>query len=111
MITAQPSERRRHPRVPANCAAKMFFPSSLHFGVGCTTDVSAGGALVRVERSRSLRPGDRVEVAIASGRGASGVVRAEDLWPGEVVRVIPIDCHEQAIAVRFDQPTALPIAA
>jgi hypothetical protein len=102
-------DRRRHPRFPGAHATKVFLPRSLRFAGAETSDLSAGGALLRVDRSRALKAGDEVELAIAHAEEA--VAAAALMRRARVVRVIPMDHYHQAVAVEFAVPDAPATAA
>ncbi len=103
------SDRRRHPRFPGAHAAKVFLPRALRFAGAETADLSASGALLRVDRSRTLSTGDEVEIAIAHANEA--VAAAALMRRARVVRVLPMDHYHQAVAVEFAVPDSAAAAA
>lgn len=106
------SDRRQHPRTTATRPAKVFLPSALRYAPAQTSDVSAGGALVCVERARALKAGDVIEVVSAADRySQGGVIESKSMVRGRIVRVTPMDHHQQAVAIRFDEPQTLAAAA
>ncbi|RMH24901.1 MAG: PilZ domain-containing protein [Planctomycetota bacterium] len=98
------ADRRRHPRRPFVRPCKVQRAGEVRAGAGETTNISAGGALIRVAGADRLRAGERVRVAVAWD--AQGVVTTGSLLPARVVRVVPIDFHHQAVAVQYDRPLA-----
>lgn len=92
-------ERRRHPRTNAVRAAKVFLPEALRFAPAQTTDVSVGGALLCVDRARSLSPGDLIEVLVPPPGAA--IAEAKDMTLARVVRVTPVDHFQQAVAIEY----------
>lgn len=104
--TAQPSDRRRYRRVAVAKPAKIFLRDALRYAPAETTDVSAGGALIRVDRARAMRPGDAVDIAVG-GPGAPAVIASDAMIEARIVRVLPIDHFHQAVAVEFKQPVEL----
>ncbi|MBL0921908.1 MAG: PilZ domain-containing protein [Phycisphaerales bacterium] len=103
------SERRRHPRFPGAHAAKVYLPRALRFAGAETADLSVGGALLRVDRSRPIAAGDEIEVAIAHGEEC--VAPAALLRRARVVRVSAMDHYHQAVAVEFADSGTLSAAA
>lgn len=103
------SERRRHPRFPGAHAAKVYVPRALRFAGAETADLSVGGALLRVDRSRSIAAGDEVEVAIAHGEEC--VAPAALMRRARVVRVSAMDHYHQAVAVEFADAGEMSAAA
>lgn len=103
-------ERRRHARQELVRACKVRDIRTLHFTPGQTSDLSDSGALIRVDRARPYGPGDELDVALAASTGA--VILSERMVRAVVRRVLPIDYHNQAIAVEFrGGPPALALAA
>jgi len=81
-------------------ACKVRDRRTLLFSAGKTSDISVGGAMLRVDRARAFAPGDELDVAIAWGNDA--VLTGDSLVRATVRRVMPIDHHHQAVAVQFD---------
>jgi len=102
-------ERRAHPRLPVHRPARLVRPDSpAGLSFAQTADVSVGGALIEVAASRSFRPGDAVRVAILSD---SAVIDPRSMSEAVVVRVEHAGPGRQRVAVRYDRPRALPVAA
>jgi len=104
-----PFERRRSERTPCVAPCKVHRAGAGRYLAGESANVSQGGVLLRVPRDETLRIGERARVAIAQGAGA--VLRDESLRPARVVRVQPMDCHHQAVALAFEAEAALASAA
>lgn len=104
-------DRRRDERVPCALGAKVYLPTSVRFASAQTANVSRGGALVRIERDRPIRAGERVQVAIVKPESLSAIVEAKTMRPARVVRVTPIDHFHQAVALAFEDVEELAKAA
>ncbi|TVQ32631.1 MAG: PilZ domain-containing protein [Phycisphaeraceae bacterium] len=102
-------DRRRSTRRSLMLQCKLHHCSSSRFIGATTSNVSDGGALICVQRDKPIAAGDRVEVAIDWDK--SPLVQQQAMLPAHVVRVTPIDHHLQAVAVAYDQPAALAVAA
>ncbi|MEC9372544.1 MAG: PilZ domain-containing protein [Planctomycetota bacterium] len=98
------AERRRSERQVIVRPGKVFLRTALRYVPATTSNVSAGGALLCVDRSRPIRAGELVEIAIDWNQAA--IVRQDELSPARVVRVTPMDCHHQAVAVAFERPAS-----
>ncbi len=101
------AERRRHHRTTTTRPAKVFMPGALRYAGSETSDISAGGALLRVDRARTICEGDRVDVAVASSGQPVAVLESKHMIPARVVRVIPIDHFHQAVAIEYDAPVTM----
>jgi len=97
-------ERRRHPRLTLVRPCKVRDCRTLVFSPGLTSDVSVSGALLRIDRTRPIAPGDELEVAVAWTRDA--VLSAQSMVRAKVRRVTPIDHHHQSVAVEFEPRVA-----
>jgi len=95
-------DRRRHERTILVRACKVKTTDAARFLPASTTDVSAGGALIQVGRDRPFKEGERIQVGVDWGR--TPILSAEALVPARVVRVVPMDRHQQAIGIAFDRP-------
>lgn len=100
------ADRRRHPRLTTTRAAKVFLPAAMRYAASETSDISAGGALLKVDRARRLAAGDRLDVAVINPAQPAAVLESKSMLPARVVRVTPIDHFHQAVAVEFDAPAA-----
>ncbi|MCA3005898.1 MAG: PilZ domain-containing protein [Phycisphaerales bacterium] len=83
-----PADRRHHPRLSVQRAAKVLCNQSQRFLAAVTEDLSVGGARVRVESQRPFAIGDSVKVGIAWSQ--SGIIRTDQLIEAKVVRVDPV---------------------
>jgi c-di-GMP-binding flagellar brake protein YcgR len=98
-------ERRAHPRVSLTRPCKVYEPRSRKFLPGTTCNISAGGLLMRIERSLPVEPGDRLYVAIPHKR-RDVFLRADEMLECRVVRALPMTSGETALAVQFITPPA-----
>lgn len=108
-------DRRGHRRRIAIVAAKVYDERAERYFAAETTNVSASGCLLRINRTMPLNRGDRLAVGLAaqpattwmSGRPGAvpsqPVLRKAGLEAATVVRVTPIDPHTQVVAVHFDR--------
>lgn len=95
-------DRRLHPRREFVRLCKVQRTGDVRFEPGETTNISAGGALIRVAGLQPMRPGQRIRVGVAWE--SKGVLESGSLLPARVVRVVPIDHHHQAVAIQYDRP-------
>lgn len=102
------SERRSSERRASVRPAKVYDPRADRFYAGRTSNISADGALLCLRRSLPVHVGDRFEVGIA-GDGDEVLLRLADLRLARVVRVTALDALEQAIAIEFNEPSAIPM--
>lgn len=104
MNEPEPLERRRHDRRTVVKRCKIRDRRTASFAAGETADLSAGGALIRVERARPFGPGDEVDLVVDwDGRT---VLSSDDMLRARVRRVTPIDHQHQAVALEFKQVAA-----
>lgn len=89
-------DRRRYERRGVERACKVYHPASRRYAAGRTVNLSAGGALVKVEGSRPLEPGEELDVIVAWD--ARAVLPAESMLRGRVVRA-----DGPLVAVEFDE--------
>lgn len=108
MSLSELSERRQHPRKTLIRQCKVRDGRTASYAAGQTADVSAGGALIRVDRARPYGPGDEIELVVSWDDRP--VISAKDLVRARVRRVTPIDHHHQAVALEF-VPEAAALAA
>ncbi|HBS29410.1 MAG TPA: hypothetical protein DEB06_08165 [Phycisphaerales bacterium] len=99
------SDRRKHPRHRVVRLCKVRDRRSLLFSPGQTCDISVGGAMLRVDRTRPFAEGDEIDMIIAWGNDA--VLTGDAIVRGVVRRVTPIDHHHQSVAVAFEALPAL----
>jgi len=74
-----------------------------------TANISAGGALLCVPRATDFAAGESVSVVIALLDEAD--LASAPFRRARVVRVTPMDCHHQAVAVQFEEAKGLAQAA
>lgn len=101
-------ERRQHYRVPIAKPCKVFHPATRRYLPGRTTDVSAGGALLRVNAPRPLVPGDEIEMYIAWNNRS--LLTTSEQMRGRVTRTL-FDGNEQIIAIEFAQAQVVETSA
>lgn len=100
-----PFDRRLYPRTRASRGSKIFHRAGLAYAPGETTDLSEGGALLKVHSSRRFELGDIVDVVVEP-KVETGVIRTRSLIEAMVVRTAPLGDEKQYIAVRFARPRA-----
>jgi hypothetical protein len=98
-------DRRTSPRISVAHAAKVFDPRAERYHAAQTCNVSAGGALLKVQRSMPVCSGDRLDVIIDTEAELSRVLALNEFVPARVVRVTAIDRFSQAVAVQFHAAT------
>jgi c-di-GMP-binding flagellar brake protein YcgR len=104
-----PNDRRRSPRTLFVRPCKVRAIGRTGFSPAETTDLSAGGALIRVDRNRHLKVDDWIDVAVAWDR--QPLLASDDAIRARIRRVVPIDHHSQAIGVEFHQAMETSLAA
>jgi hypothetical protein len=102
-------DRRGSERVDMVRPLKVYDPKADRFFPGRTSNVSAGGALLCIRRSMPIQAGDRVDVGIAGLDAGDEPMRLANMRSARVVRVSAIDALEQAVAVHFNEPSAVTI--
>ena len=99
-------ERRAFPRLRLARTCKVFHPGTQKFLPARTTDVSAYGALLRVDSPRPFQPGEDLEVAVAWD--GEPLISGESLMRATIVRTGPgglADAERsQTVAVQFHAP-------
>ena len=104
-----PKDRREYPRRRAEIWCKVFHPATRRFVAARTRDISQGGALLRVDMGRPLAPGEQLDVAVSWTQ--QPVLAMDTMIPARVVRSLPTGDYTQEVAVRFNGPIALSLAA
>lgn len=99
-VSADP-DRRKHPRHLVARLCKIRDRRTAMYSAGKTADVSAGGALIAVERERPLGPGDELDIVVAWGE--SIVLSVESMLRCVVRRVTPTSGGRQLVAIEFTQ--------
>lgn len=107
----RPEDRRRYPRAPMSLPVRLRIEGmgAGRFLCGHTMDLSAGGAMVRVEAGQGdlLTPGEVVRVAVVSHVQATVPTRA--MLSATVAR--STRCGDvQHAALRFDRPRVMAAA-
>ncbi len=101
-------DRRMSPRMSVAHGAKVFDPRAQRYHAAQTCNISATGALLKVQRSMPVMSGDRLDVAIDADDATRRVLALGDFVPSRVVRVMAIDRFSQAVAVQFHAASDLP---
>ncbi len=94
-------DRRSSRRINAVHAAKVFDPRAQRYYAAQTCNLSAGGALLKIERSMPVCGGDRLDVMIRADENTARLLCLDEAVPSRVVRVMAIDRFSQAVAVQF----------
>lgn len=102
-------DRRHDPRVPLQRPVKLQCQITGRFFAGQTVNLSAGGSLMQLGRASLMVPGQRVRVAIPADPRAA-LLRSADFVEATVLRALGMG-GRQSVALRFDQPQALPALA
>lgn len=102
-LMSQPheSERRRDPRYQFTRPAKVRCEQTGKFYTARTIDLSAGGALLRVEHPSLMVPGQRVRVGIAWNRPQEALIESHQMLEATIVRSLGIG-RVQSVALQFD---------
>jgi hypothetical protein len=103
------SDRRLTRRLSVSKPCKVFRRGTQRYLAARTNDVSAGGASLEVESSRAVSAGERLDVGVAWSR--SPILLEDALVEARVVRVGAFSEGRQFVAVAFDVPDVLPLAA
>lgn len=102
-------ERRCHPRLPTVRPVKLRSDATgLRYLPGRTRNLSAGGALIELDRAAPFQAGQHVHLALAQ-HPSQPIFYAQDLLDAVVVRSLRhgSTCH---LAVRFVQPQPMALA-
>jgi c-di-GMP-binding flagellar brake protein YcgR len=102
-------DRRAHPRHPVNRPAKLRRLADGRYLPAETVDLSAGGAMLELERASNLQAGETIELAIAS-HPREAILPASRLRRGRVVRQLGQD-RTSYLAIQFAQPQELALPA
>lgn len=106
---AHPEDRRKHVRTGIERPCKVFHRASRQYLPAQTCNLSATGALIRVDSAHAVTAGQEIGLAIAWSRRA--VLDSAAMTTARVVRVVSMVGRYQAIAVEFAQDQALGLAA
>ncbi len=93
-------ERRQHERWNKARPCKLYLPATGSYVAGATANVSAGGALLEINRSQTPAPGDRLFLGVALNKGQA-LLAAGEMTEAQVVRVTPTVEKRTTLAVRF----------
>jgi hypothetical protein len=107
MLTAEPAppvagDRRTHTRIAYVRPCKIFSPSLQRYFLGTTQDLSSGGMLVQVPHPVDVRPGDTLQIGVASKRREQ-MLRAAEMLRATVIRSMTTVNDHTTFAVRFEQ--------
>ena len=97
--TGTKDDRRIAIRHTSVLHAKVFHPTLDRYVPCQTTNVSEGGVLISIERSRPLLVGEEVRIALDWSQAR--LCGTDRMRHAQVVRVTPIDAHTQAVALEF----------
>lgn len=99
-------ERRAFPRHRITRPCKVFHPGTQRFLPARTSDVSAYGALLRIDSPRTLQAGEALDIAVAWD--GEPLLPEGALMRATVVRLGPATLADsnrtQTVAVRFTAP-------
>lgn len=95
-------DRRQYQRVAADVECKVLYPAAARYLAARTRDVSSGGVALTIVTHRPLKIGDAVRVAVDWSH--QGLLDADGMIRGRVVRADPMLERIQRIAVVFDSP-------
>lgn len=90
-------ERRAHPRRELIRPCKVRLGRSGKYVAGHTVDVSSGGTMLVLDRRSNLSPGDEIEIGIAWDN--TGLIRADEMTSGRIVRVAARTDDTEAVGV------------
>jgi hypothetical protein len=103
------TDRRRHPRQPAERLCKIYDPLSRRYAAGRTRNISRGGALVTIQWARRLCVGDPVDLVIAWS--PRPVLPADAMVRTRVARMVASEGEVQVVALEFDESLDQSLAA
>ncbi len=93
-------ERRASQRQDLARPCKTYVPRIGRYLAGLTWNVSAGGALLQLDRPAPIEPGDRLLIGVALKR-RQPIFCSSEMMEAGVVRVLPTDNDSIAVAIRF----------
>ncbi len=114
MITIE-RDRRESPRVSLTRPCKVYRPRSQKYHAGITSDLSSGGACIRLSQPIEYEIGEKLYLGIAQKR-RQALLRSHDMVATEITRILPISTQETVLGLRFIDasqglPESLPLAA
>lgn len=99
-------ERRTFPRLRITRSCKVFHLGTQRFLAARTADVSAYGALLRIDSPRTLQPGEELDIAVAWD--GEPLLPEEALKRATIIRTGPGALSDsercQTVAVQFHSP-------
>lgn len=98
-------ERRRDPRQRLARGCKVFYWPTQRYLAAKTCDVSAGGALLRIDCARPLAEDEQLDVIVPPGE--AGFALSRDQRRARVVRSRTGRDGEQLVAVEFERDVAM----
>lgn len=102
-------ERRRAARIDVARACRVRRQAGLAFGTARTINMSTGGALLEVDSTRPIAPGERLAVAVAWDSGP--LVGSSSFVPARVIRATEAASDQgtsrrQQVAIQFEAAEA-----
>ena len=102
-------ERRREPRIDANCTVKIFDPAARRYAAGVTRNISATGALIELHQPISIPTGEAVGIAI-DYTNCVGAINQGDFSAATIARR-EFGSGQRLVAIHFVCPQPTPLAA
>jgi hypothetical protein len=102
-------ERRREPRMNANCLVKIYDPAARRYAAGITRNVSSTGALIELHQPISIPTGEAVGVVI-DYTNCAGAINLGDFSAATIARR-EFGAGQRLLAVHFVCPQQMPSAA
>ena len=99
-------DRRGQTRMSTVRPCKLFVPQTGKYVPATTCDLSAGGALVTVDRPLPLLPGERLFLGVAVRR-RQGLLLSRDMNEAVVTRSLRAAGGPTTLAVRFVRSDAI----
>ena len=93
-------ERRATERLNLARPCKTYVPRIGKYLAGLTWNVSAGGALLQLDRPAPIEPGDRIFLGVAL-KGRQTIFSSTEMMESAVTRVLPTANDSISVAVRF----------
>ena len=102
-------ERRHFPRHDVERPCKVFDPIAMRFAPGVAHNISRSGALITIQWGRHLHVGDPIDLVIAWS--PQPLLPADAMVKGHIARKIANAGEVQVVAVEFEHPVDLAVAA
>lgn len=114
MITIE-RDRREAPRVSITRPCKIYRPRNQKYYAGMTSDLSSGGACIRISHPVECEVGEKIFLGIAQKR-RQALLRSHEMMAAEIVRILPISNQETILGLRLadlslEAAETLPLAA